>query len=211
MVTILPAVLATSEQEYREEIKKASALTNFIHIDFVDGKFADSKTVSLDVVKKFKTRSSCEAHLMVCKPSEYVSPLLNLGFKRIILPMEGKEPLEGFIQEIKNSRVGVGLSLNPETPLSDLNSLIEEVDLILLLGVNPGFSGQELIPQVYKKIQALTDLVPPGVKIEIDGGVTEENAQSLVDAGADILTIGSHLINSLDPKKQLQKIHANLN
>src|SRR3989338_4486392 len=211
MVTIIPAVLALTEQEYRVELKKASLVGNTIHVDIVDGKFSDTLTVGLDVIKKVKTKRALEAHLMVVRPSEYVGDLIKLGFKRVILPLEPREPLTGPIALLRQANLSIGLSLNPQTPLSEIGNLFEEVDQITLLGVNPGFSGQDMISEVYKKIESLVNLVPPGVKIEVDGGVTEDNAQQLVDAGADILAIGSHLVNSLDPRKQLEKILASLN
>ncbi|OGY28608.1 MAG: hypothetical protein A3F33_02125 [Candidatus Woykebacteria bacterium RIFCSPHIGHO2_12_FULL_43_10] len=211
MVTIIPAVLALTEQEYRVELKKASLVGNTIHVDIVDGKFSDTLTVGLDVIKKVKTKRALEAHLMVVRPSEYVGDLIKLGFKRVILPLEPREPLTGSIALLRQANLSIGLSLNPQTPLSEIGNLFEEVDQITLLGVNPGFSGQDMISEVYKKIESLVNLVPPGVKIEVDGGVTEDNAQQLVDAGADILAIGSHLVNSLDPRKQLEKILASLN
>lgn len=210
MAKIIPSVLATTEEEYRRVLKIASSLGEWVHIDIVDGQFSENETVSLSIIKKYKTKSKKEAHLMVTQPSIYLEPLIESGFKKIILPFETEENLANLIGEIKSKQCLVGLSLNPETSIKEIDSFLEKVDYVLLLSVHPGFSGQEFIPETLKKLEDLVLRLPAGVQIEVDGGVDETNAKQISDSGVDILVIGSRLVNSENPKTQLETVQRSM-
>lgn len=206
MVSIFPAILATKELDYRNNLAVASALpTEWIHIDIVDGKFADNQTVSLETIKKYKTSSSLEAHLMVVDPSSYVPDLISFGFRKIILPAETEEPLSELVKKVKEAKVLVGVSLNPETRLEVIKDLLDQIDFVLLLGVNPGLTGQEMIPQSVEKLNNLVGILPAGVRTEFDGGINPDNVKLVADSGVDILVVG-HIVTSPNPKEEFNKL-----
>lgn len=206
MVSIVPAILATKESDYRNSLAVASALpTEWVHVDIVDGKFADNQTVSLETIKKYKTSSFLEGHLMAVDPSSYVPDLISFGFRKIILPAETEESLSDLIETVKKAKILVGLSLNPETGPETIKPLLDQVDFVLLLGVHPGFTGQEIIPQSVEKLANLVNILPAGVRIEFDGGINPDNIKIVADSGADILVVG-HLVTSPNPKEEFNRL-----
>ena len=206
MIKIIPAVLATMEEEYKKKLKIASSLSDWAHIDIVDGIFAENKTVPLTVMKKYKSKANLEAHLMVETPSLYLEPLIKHSFAKIIFPAETKENLPELIGKVRKKKVLVGLSLNPNTLVRDTSYLFDQVDFVLLLGVTPGFGGQEFSQETLIKLRELVSIAPAGVRIEVDGGIKPANAGEIANTGADILVIGSALINTPNPKEEYVNI-----
>lgn len=222
-VSIIPVILAESEEEYKEKLDKITGVPEFtggwVQIDIVDGKFASNKSVGLDIIKKYPLPSNTEIHLMVQKPDEWIKALIELGAKRIIFPIEVGNT-EKLLTQIKSFGIEAGVGLNPETKVAKVAPFIDKMrpgsflqknsckmDIVLLLAVHPGFGGQEFIQEVLEKIREVSRLRPKNKlpAIEVDGGISAENVSSIIKAGADNLAIGEHLINN-DITENLEKI-----
>lgn len=214
MIQIIPAILATTEKEYSKFTDKvnSSSLTgiDWIHIDYMDNKFVQNKSIGPDIIAKCKPESSLkiEAHLMVINPFEWLDQLRSADVSRVISHIEvGEREIRSFIDKAKTLNLKVGLAINPETPVSALEPFLDEVDTVLVMGVHPGFQGQKFIPETLEKIIELSSRRSLShFKIGVDGGISEENARQVVEAGADYLVIGSNLFKYDNLKEGLEKI-----
>lgn len=199
-VSIIPTILATTEEEYREKLKKIEDSLEFeggwVQIDLMDNKFVQNKSVGFDVIANDPTSLKREAHLMVDYPENWIDELVKSGIERIVFPVEDTEGIEERISHVKNHGLAVGLSVNPETPLAKVKPFIDKIDLLLILSVHPGFGGQEFIPETLEKVKEAAKLqVGADFVIEVDGGINESNVKEVVGAGANNVVIGAHLIN----------------
>lgn len=186
MVTIIPAILATTEEEYKDKLQKIGSCPElaegWVHIDLQDGKFTQNATISPEIIAKYPTNLKIELHLMVENPEEISLKLESADIGRVIT-------------HIEVSKDGANLAINPETPISSLEGV--KLDSVLIMGVHPGSQGQGFIPETIEKIRECSRLRSNNnldFKISVDGGVTPENAKLIVDAGADYLVVGSHLL-----------------
>ncbi len=213
MIQIIPAILATTEEEYRGKIDKvnvsASLEGGWIQIDLMDNKFVQNKSISPDIIGKYPTSLNIEAHLMVEYPENWIDELIKQKVKRIIFPVEDNEGVGERIKHIKSHGIDVGLSVNPETDITSLEPFADEIDLVLVMGVNPGFGGQEFIPETLEKITAIKK---KGwlIKIEVDGGINIDLIQDVVKVGVDSVVIGSYLFEG-DLEENLEEIWEKLN
>lgn len=206
MAKIIPTVLTNSEEEYCKRLRQIEHITDLIQIDIIDGKFAPNTTVGTDVIGKYPTSAQLEAQLMVNFAEGYIRELAKLEYMmRIILPFEGKSNISEAIYQVKKHDKQVGISLNPGTPVSSAQNFFDEVDLLLLLSVDPGFSGQKFQPHVIKKVQEAKHIVP-GLAVEVDGGVDFENAPLLARAGADFLCANRVLYGAPDFRVAYEKL-----
>lgn len=211
MVEIIPAILATSEDGYAEDIKKITGSAfledGWVHIDFADNVFVPNKTITPEIVAKYPGNLKKEAHLMVQNPLEWVSELLDEGFKRIIIHIES-EGVEEAIQLGKSKGFEVGLAVNLDTPLERLYPFFSTIDLVLVMSIEPGFQGQpfkeESLARI-RKVRGVREEHGFRYKIGIDGHVNDGNAKALIDAGADNLVIGSFLVKG-DIDENIEKI-----
>lgn len=200
---IIPAILATSEDEYKEGVQKVNSIgtdvDGWVHIDFADDVFVPNKTVGLDVVSKYPINLKKEAHLMIQDPSLLCEELISARFERVILHLEA-EDLESCISQI-NGRVEVGVPINMDTPLEQLEPYLKKISLILLMSITPGFQGQEFDSRVLERIRQAAKF---NKKVIIDGGVSVQNVKLIMEAGTDGVVIGSHLLNG-DVKQNLEQ------
>lgn len=197
-VIIIPAILATTGEEYKKKLEKIESspelAEGWVQVDLIDGKFTDNISVGADVLAKYPTRLNLEAHLMVLNPEPWIRELIKIGVKRVVFPVEGAG-IEEKIKHLKNHQVQAGLSVNPETEVEKVLPFLDTIDVVLLLSVHPGFSGQEFKPEVLGKIKQLAGLRGTRqFQIEVDGGLNEGNVQEVVLAGADNLVLGKHLL-----------------
>ncbi|MBI4679755.1 MAG: ribulose-phosphate 3-epimerase [Nitrospirae bacterium] len=193
MVKISPSILSANFSRLGEEIKKAEkAGADLIHVDVMDGHFVPNITIGPPVVKAIKkvTNLPLDVHLMIEDPDKYIEAFANAGADIITVHAEASTHLHRSIQHIKDNKVKAGVSLNPATPLDVLDFILSEVDMALVMSVNPGFGGQEFIPQSLDKIKMLNDMIKKKkykVEIEVDGGVNVDNAGDISKDSAEVV------------------------
>lgn len=202
---IAPSVLAAdfaNLQRDVEMINKSEA--DWFHIDIMDGVFVPNISFGMPVLRdivKHATKT-IDVHLMIVDPDRYISTFKNLGADILTVHFEACTHLHRTLQAIKAEGMQAGVALNPHTNISLLEDTIQDIDLVCLMSVNPGFGGQSFIENTYEKVKALKELITrkgAHTKIEIDGGVTNKNAKQLAEAGADVLVAGSYVFKSDNP------------
>lgn len=211
---IIPTILASDENEYRKKVDIINSAPEFetgiVQIDITDGEFCKNKSVGLDIINKYPINHNIEVHLMVQKPLDWIDDLFKLKAKRIIIPLESDQ-VDDALNKVRNLGLEVGLSINPETSADKIILFVGNIDVLLILSVHPGLGGQEFIPETIDKIKKANELKGQyGFKIEVDGGIIKENVKDIVEAGADGIVIGEHLIYG-DIRENLEKIREQLN
>ncbi len=181
-----------------------SSAADYIHVDIMDGVFVPNISFGIPVTEAIHRHATkpLDVHLMIVNPELYVEDFVKAGASIVTVHVEACTHLHRTLQEIKRLGVAAGVALNPHTPIELLTEVLEEVDLVCVMSVNPGFGGQKFIEHSYSKVANLKNLIlKKGVKtqIEVDGGVGEQNAKRLVEAGADILVAGSFVFKAPDP------------
>jgi ribulose-phosphate 3-epimerase len=212
MVKIAPSILSADFSKLGEEIsdvEKGGA--ELIHVDVMDGHFVPNITIGPLVVESIRpiTKLPLDVHLMIENPDQYIESFAKAGADYITVHVEACRHLHRTIQLIKSFGVKAGVVLNPATPVQLIEPIIEELDIVLLMSVNPGFGGQKFIPSVLNKIKQVRDLAKQkGVQleIEVDGGVNEQTARLCVEAGATILVAGSAVYNQEDRGKAISRL-----
>ncbi|MBT2683077.1 ribulose-phosphate 3-epimerase [Bacillus sp. ISL-37] len=204
MVKIAPSILSADFARLGEEIKDVErGGADYIHVDVMDGHFVPNITIGPLIVEAIRpvTKLPLDVHLMIENPDQYIEAFAKAGADYITVHVEASRHLHRTIQLIKSTGVKAGVVLNPATPVDSLKHIIEDIDMVLLMSVNPGFGGQKFISSVLPKIRQvkeLADSMNPELEIEVDGGVNEETAKLCVEAGANVLVAGSAVFNKED-------------
>ena len=202
---IAPSILAADFANLQKEVEMLNAsAADYIHVDIMDGVFVPNISFGIPVTEAIHRHATkpLDVHLMIINPELYLEAFVKAGASIVTVHVEACTHLHRTLQEIKRLGVAAGVALNPHTPIELLTEVLEEVDLICVMSVNPGFGGQKFIEHSYAKVANLKDLIlkkGAKTKIEVDGGVTEQNAKRLVEAGADILVAGSFVFKAPDP------------
>ena len=202
---IAPSVLAADFANLESEVKMLNeSLADYIHIDIMDGVFVPNISFGLPVMGAINkhAKKPLDVHLMIVEPDKYLADFKKLGADILTVHVEACPHLHRTIQHKKELGCKAGVALNPHTSISSIENVIEDLDLVCLMSVNPGFGGQKFIEKTYDKIKELKAMIVANNSsaiIEIDGGVNSANAPKLVDAGADVLVAGSFVFNSDNP------------
>lgn len=204
-VKIAPSILSSDFGKLNEEIASVEPYSDLLHVDVMDGHFVPNITIGPPIVKCIKTSLPLDCHLMIENPDDYVEAFVKAGANSITIHQEVCPHLNRSIQKIKALGVKAGVSINPATPIEMIEEELEDIDLVLIMSVNPGFGGQEFIESALGKIAALRELAPD-IDIEVDGGVNEETAKLCIEAGANILVAGSYIFKSKDRKKAIESL-----
>ena len=189
---------------------------DWFHIDVMDGVFVPNisfGTPIMNVLKKNATKP-LDVHLMIVNPDNYIEKFAELGSSVLTVHFEACTHLHRTIQRIKSHNMKAGVAINPHTPISSLEAIIKEIDLVCIMSVNPGFGGQSFIESTYQKIEDLKSLInkhDSNALIEIDGGVTSDNAKKLVEKGADVLVAGSFVFKSDNPTETIHTLSTLIN
>lgn len=216
MIKIAPSILSADFSRLGEEVKRVEAAgADLIHIDVMDGHFVPNMTVGPLVVEALRrvTHLPLDVHLMIANPEKYIEEFGNAGAKILTVHVEACPHLHRIIQTVKNMGIEAGVSLNPATPLTALDHILEDLDMVLLMSVNPGWSGQDFIPQIIPKIKRLKEMIEKSghkILIEVDGGVKVDNSDKIAHAGADILVMGSAVFGTKDYKETIEKVRRKL-
>jgi ribulose-phosphate 3-epimerase len=211
---IAPSILASDFANLEREIKMINdSEADWIHVDIMDGVFVPNISMGLPVVEAVNrhAKKPLDVHLMIVQPERYVEAFHKAGAAVISVHVEACDHLHRNIQQIKALGIKAGVAVNPHTSVSLLENVITDIDVICLMSVNPGFGGQKFIENTYRKVRDLKKLiVDSGSKalIEIDGGVNQQNAKPLLDAGADVLVAGNFVFSASDPKEVIKSLKA---
>ena len=189
---------------------------DWFHIDIMDGVFVPNISFGMPVLKAISkhAKKTIDLHLMIVDPDRYITTFADLGADILTVHYEACKHLHRTIQAIKAAGMKAGVALNPHTPIAVLEDVIADLDLVCIMSVNPGFGGQSFIENTYKKVNQLKQLIEfseSDCQIEIDGGVTNKNANQLIEAGADVLVAGSYVFKSENPTETIADLKALIN
>lgn len=214
MPIIAPSILTADFLHLERDCKMLNeSKADWFHLDVMDGRFVPNISFGMSIIKQIRKTSDkfFDVHLMILEPEKYVDEFKEAGANSLTVHLEACPHLHRNIQQIKSLGMKAGVAINPATPVFMLQDIITDIDLALVMSVNPGFGGQSFIPQSIQKIKELRALINNSgslAKIEVDGGVSLKNAAEIINAGADVLVTGSAVFSSSDPEETIAQLKA---
>lgn len=206
---IAPSILAADFGRLNEDIKTIEDFADMLHIDVMDGNFVDNISLGLVVIKGIKTKLQLDIHLMIENPEKYIEAFAKTNPEIITFHFEAAEDAKKTIDLIKKNKCKAGIAIKPETPWEETKPYMKDIDMILVMTVNPGFGGQEFIQDTIPKIKQLMEFIKTNnleIEIQVDGGINMETAKYVRDAGANILVAGTYIFKADDRKKAIESL-----
>jgi ribulose-phosphate 3-epimerase len=214
-IKIVPSILSADQNSLQREIDEVSEFSDLLQVDVMDNIFVPNITPQSELLKKFKTNVPLDIHLMVKEPSEkYITTFINanpkLKINNITVHYEACSNIDETLDFIKKNNIKASIAINPKTPLNPIIKLLDKVDMVLIMTVEPGFSGQKFIENCMGKVKELREL-KPDLDIEVDGGVNDKTAPIAVDAGANVLVVSSYIFKADNKKAAIKRILESIN
>jgi ribulose-phosphate 3-epimerase len=212
MPLVAPSLLAANFLKLEDACKMLNeSQADWFHLDIMDGRFVPNISFGPMIVKfvRSTTKKYCDVHLMIVEPWKYFRMFKDAGANNLSIHIEACPDLLKNVEEIKSLGMDAGVAISPDTPIEDLKDVLPHINVVCMMSVYPGFGGQEFIPRTMDRIKQLRKMIDEKglkVKIEIDGGVTEENAAAITAAGTDVLVAGNTVFKSKDPKETIRHL-----
>ncbi len=212
MIEILPSILSADFAHLADDIRRVeTAGATMLHVDVMDGHFVPNITIGPPVLQSIRRATSLplDVHLMITEPERFLKDFVEAGANSISVQVESTPHVDRAVQIIKSENCKAGVVLNPATPLAMVEEVLENVDYVLIMSVNPGFGGQQFIEYSLDKIARLREMIEEAelsCRIEVDGGIERGNLRDVLEAGADMIVVGSHIFHAPDPAEAVREL-----